>query len=537
MKKKKSKKTNPQQMVWIIVGIVVVCMVVIFSIVKSQEKKGIIEKQAKAVTTDMTYENAYIVSNEDNKLIFVCNGDMFCAQGTLEEKYTGIADIEIKNSKISSVSIKPDDVQGVMVSYGNGYMQVASQGNIQMQSDDIPIYDTTGEYAKQITIKDLFIGGENLAYILDSGQICAIIRRNVPDISYIRVLIKNGEEDFFPTLAISTDGKLYIDDTDANMSSIEDVAAYMNKGGYDRIKLSADVNELSVNGKKYEGYFEIQKYEQGIVAVNVLDVENYVRYVLPSEMPSGFSKEALKAQAVCARTFAYSQMMDTQYAQYGANIDNTTAYQVYNASGTYESTDEAVRETVNQVVACEGKLITCYYFSTSAGKTADMSLWSSNTPDYIKKVESIDDNSPYYRWTSQLELGKYHDNDYGNALSIAVNSSDDDGYALSVTVRFENGEKTYTTENDIRKALGKFQKSVTLSDGTVKDKLMMIPSACFSISAQADGCYTLSGGGFGHGIGMSQYGAQRLAENGASYEDIICYYYNNVSVTDITKVK
>ena len=60
----------------------------------------------------------------------------------------------------------------------------------------------------------------------------------------------------------------------------------------------------------------------------------------------------------------------------------------------------------------EGSLITCYYFSTSAGKTEDMEVWSSSTPDFIHKVESVDDNSPYYRWTSELDLSAYNDPQY-----------------------------------------------------------------------------------------------------------------------------
>ena len=536
MKKRRLKKPKPQEMVWIILAITAVCVVIIFAIIQTQKKSDSLLKQAKAAGEDMVYENAYIVSNMDNKLIFICDGDMFCAKGTMEESYSGVADIEIHNSKIEKVQVKPDDIDGVMISYGTGQMQVSGQGEIPIQSEQIPVYDATTDEVREISISDLIIGSETLSYILDSGQICAIVRRQVPDLTYIRVLIKNDGSDFFPTVAVGAGSNLLVNDADSGVNTIDDMTSYMDQNGFSQVKISSGDNSITINGKAYKGCFEFLRYDQGVAAVNTIDVESYVRYVLPSEMPSGFSAEALKAQAVCARTYAYSQMKNTQYAEYGANIDNTTAYQVYNASGTYESTDRAVLETANQVVTCGGSLITCYYFSTSAGQTEDMEVWSSNTPEFIHKTESVDDNSPYYRWTSQIDLGSYSDPQYGTATGITVNKSSDSGFVLSLSINYGNNVATYTTENDIRKALGHFQKKVTLNDGSVRDNLSMIPSACFSVSKGENGQYTLSGGGFGHDIGLSQYGADKMAKNGASYKDIIGYYYKDVAVSDIKDV-
>lgn len=536
MRRRRKRRPKPQEMVWIILAITAVCVVLVFAIIMTQKKQRLIDRQAQAVGTDMVYENAYIVSNESNRLIFICDGQLYRAKGTMEEQYTGVADIKIHDSKIEKVQVKPDDIDGVMISYGNSTMQVAGQGEIPMQSDKIPVYDATKELPEEIAVSDLIIGSETLSYILDSGRICAIVRRQVPDLTYIRVLIKNDGTDFFPTVSVSANTNLLVDDSDMGSGAIDDVASYMSDNGKIQMKVSSSDNSLSINGKIYPGWFEFLKYDEGIAVVNTVDVENYVRYVLPSEMPSGFSQEALKAQAVCARTFAYSQMKNTQYAAYGANIDNTTAYQVYNASGTYESTDSAVQETANQVVACNGNLITCYYFSTSAGKTEDMEVWGSDTPEFIHKVDSVDDNSAYYRWISCLDLSKYSDPQYNTATGITVNKTSDNGFALSVTINYGDKSQTYTTENDIRKALGHYQTKVTLNDGSIRENLTMIPSACFTISGGENGQYTLSGGGFGHGIGLSQYGADKMAQTGASYKDIIGYYYKDVEVMDINAV-
>ena len=342
MANRRRRRQKPNQMVWIMLAITVVCVVIVFAIVMVQKEKGTLVKQARAVTKDMVYENAYIVSNDDGRLIFICDGELYRAKGTMEESFTGVCDIEISGSKVKKIQIKPDDISGVMLSYGDGTMQIAGQGDIPMQSDKLPVYDETGTSPKEISVSDLIIGSETLSYILDSGRICAIVRRQAPDLTYIRVLIKNDGKDEFPTIAAGAASNLYVDDADCGSNAIDDVGAYMANVQKSKIKVSSADNYVSINGKSYPGSFEFIGTDAGIVAVNTVDVETYVRYVLPSEMPSTFEGEALKAQAVCARTFVYSQMKNTQYALYGANIDNTTAFQVYNASEAKHSTDEAV---------------------------------------------------------------------------------------------------------------------------------------------------------------------------------------------------
>ena len=95
---------------------------------------------------------------------------------------------------------------------------------------------------------------------------------------------------------------------------------------------------------------------------------------------------------------------------------------------------------------------------------------------------------------------------------------------------YENKEVTLTKENDIRKAVGLYLTETTLSDGEKRTNLSMIPSACFEIAGTSDGKIVLQGGGYGHGIGLSQYGANTMAENGKTYEEIIGYYYSNVTI-------
>ena len=104
MRRRRKRRPKPQEMVWIILAITAVCVVLVFAIIMTQKKQRLIDRQAQAVGTDMVYENAYIVSNESNRLIFICDGQLYRAKGTMEEQYTGVADIKIHDSKIEKVA-------------------------------------------------------------------------------------------------------------------------------------------------------------------------------------------------------------------------------------------------------------------------------------------------------------------------------------------------------------------------------------------------------------------------------------------------
>ena len=161
-------------------------------------------------------------------------------------------------------------------------------------------------------------------------------------------------------------------------------------------------------------------------------------------MQISFGHEALKAQAVCARTFAYSQMHNQSYAQFGANIDNTTAFQAYHNTGRYPESDAAVDETAGEVITCNGELITCYYYSTSPGVTNDMSAWESEDNEYIacsgmefsnnlnlrietdfskfiqQQVECYDSGSSFYRWNSVLDVSSIKEENKGKLINLSI---------------------------------------------------------------------------------------------------------------------
>ena len=122
----------------------------------------------------------------------------------------------------------------------------------------------------------------------------------------------------------------------------------------------------------YAGTLELRTTAEGIVIINELPVETYLCKVVPSEMPASYELEALKAQAVCARSYAYQQMAEYGYPEYEAHVNDSTDYQVYGNSQAQEASSQAVNETQGQVARFNGQIVTTYYYSTSCGKTTSL---------------------------------------------------------------------------------------------------------------------------------------------------------------------
>lgn len=150
------------------------------------------------------------------------------------------------------------------------------------------------------------------------------------------------------------------------------------------------ISLLSVNRSQgtpaYRGSMEIRKTGQGFVVINELPVEEYLYGVVPSEMPVSYPMEALKAQAICARTYVYAHLESPGYGEYGAHVDDSTGYQVYNNTAEKEEAIQAVQETKGEVVRINGELVDTYYYSTSCGFGADERVWN---PGEEKKVSYL----------------------------------------------------------------------------------------------------------------------------------------------------
>lgn len=497
-------------------------------------------------------ENAYIISTENNKLVFLYDYKTYEVEGRLSEAYSGIGDIHINGEKVSKIAVKPDVVEGVLESYTEGEVVLKEHGT-ERKDTSLPIYQIEEGQVRQREWTQMIIGVSNIQCVMEKGVVCGIILREDVVPTDIRVVMKNGSSVFYPQIYIKkqSDG------------TVIDINNHMNVAGITSYTLE-DVQGLvmcdnagNAIGEMFEGKLHFVMEPEGVVMINELPMENYLKYVLPSEMPVSFGTEALKAQAVCARTYAYVHMNNQSYAKYGANIDNTTSFQAYHNTCRTAETDAAVDATAGEVATCNGELISCYYFSTSPGVTNNLTSWGNAESDYIactgfefsenldltkdedfsrfmtQQVVSYDAVSNYYRWKAILDISQVKDVEKGALQSVVVKKRNEGGYVTELELTYENTSEVLQKETEIRRELGEYIQEVILQNEQVKTDLSSLPSACFEVLTNADGQIVLRGGGNGHGIGMSQYGARGLAEKGYTYKEIIDYYFENVIIKQL----
>lgn len=494
-------------------------------------------------------EDAFIVSVTEDKFTFLYDYMTYEVEGKLSETYFGVANITIEGEKVGKISIKPDSMEDVLSAYTNKTITLKNNG-MWNRKEVLPIYYVMDNQVTQVDWNKTIIGVSNLEYVLDNGVISAILIKEETLPTDIRVVIKNGSDIFYNNVYIKT----------RSNGAVIDANAYFTVNGGTKLSLKdgfgLEICDSTGNplDTPFEGYLHVYATENGYVLVNELEMETYLKYVVPSEMQISFGQEALKAQAVCARTFAYSQMYNQTYAAYGANIDDSTAFQAYHNTTRYLESDTAVDETAGEVITCNGALITCYYYSTSPGVTNDMTTWESANTDYIacsgfefsnglnlqiesdfskfinQQTECFDSASSFYRWKSVLDTSIIKDESKGALQNISIKSRNEAGYITAIELQYANASEILKNENEIRTVLGAYQTEIILNNEQVRTDLSMVPSACFEVAEVTEGKIVLRGGGFGHGIGMSQYGAKAMAEYGYSYKDIIAYYYENVEV-------
>lgn len=528
------KKRDKMKMMGILILLLAVITVAITLILVSRLSKTA-GKDQKEETFDRSVSgmlsNAYILKSEEKDIIVLYRGETYLAEGKPEKKYTGVADIELTKGKVTKIYAKPSTIKGVLTSYSSKSVQIEGYEPLSAEKD-LPVYLVASSgHAKipvrQGKISDLVVGNSKVELVVAEQKACALVSYQEDMAEKVRVLLKNGKENTYASLFVCSGDAYTVDG---------------NKGKKDTV---TDAEKL-LKGEK-----------TGYVLINEIPMEDYIRYVLPSEMPLSFSYEALKAQAVCARTFTYGQMKNDTYARYGANLDDSIAYQAYHATTSYEVTDQAVADTAGMVMTYKGKLADCYYYSTSPGYSENLEVWNAASPGYLlaenhtrektkdlssdkafhkfitAKADAYDENSPYFRWTATLSAKLGMDETYGKLKKLKVNKRSTSGYVLSLTMVFEKGERTIEKENEIRYALGKYLLDLDLADGTNKHRASSVPSACFEIKSQKKGTIVLTGGGFGHGIGMSQYGADAMGKEGKKWQEILGFYFKDVTFTNV----
>lgn len=341
--------------------------------------------------------------------------------------------------------------------------------------------------------------------------------------------------------------------------------------------MTAISGEMDYEGKTY---LEVMKlfFKDGLMRViNIVEFESYLKGVIPREVYPTWPEEALKAAAVAARTYAFYSL-GGKHAKYGVDICTTTCCQVYGGNGKNEaaSTNAAVEATRNQILAYDGKLAMTVYTATAGDHTESSSgAWGGDQSlhPYLCGVptpfETTDEyaNGSWSNTYSTHDIFSYIDSKsaYNGKLRGGISSIDveyaENGYARKITVTDYYGN-TITARNsgNVRGLLSKFAKSakflispnyyeegatvsVLTADGVVQSPHVPFgvpilraesvePETLYPSTAPVS--YTISGTGWGHGVGMSQNGAMTLAKMGKTYTEILYLYYPGTYITTLS---
>lgn len=517
----------------------------------------------------------------------------------------GLCDLQVSNEGIVKVENHSEELQTARVTaYADGLLTVDGYEESLYLSEAFNVYKIHGAFKASKSAGTL-IGYEQVSlYIKDNCVEAALITEDIYE-KDIRVLIGNSDYSSYYQDAVTITS-----DTDFTVSYGETVDEYkagdklqFRNGSEELVNGSARIEAKTEDGKiqipsierqcgipAYRGTIELSKNDKGVIVINELSVEEYLYGVVPSEMPVTYEPEALKAQAICARAYAYRQMESENYAEYGAHLDDSISSQVYNNVLEDERAIFAVDDTYGVVPCYKNDVIEAFFFSTSCGTTSNnAAVWGGNQEPYLLDTMETElndmaqlDNEDSFRAFINGELGtgfieqdeaffRWEVSFTKEQLTEAVNSHLYDRikampeYILAMNAEGEYVKKDISTVGDVEKIeITKRGKSgiieemvitgtaetilvqgqsnaralfspenVTIrkQDGSTVEGWTTLPSAYFYVD-DTNG-YTLYGGGFGHGVGMSQNGANDMAKLGYYASDIIAHYYTAVELKDM----
>ncbi len=337
--------------------------------------------------------------------------------------------------------------------------------------------------------------------------------------------------------------------------------------------------------KSYRGGASVKRLSGGNIRLaNVVDLEQYLYSVISQEMSPSWHIEALKAQAVCARNYAITNLNKHEKA-YGVDICSTVCCQAY--PGIKSETEQSyapVNETRGQLLTYQGEVAQTFYASSAGPKTEDVkNVWGSSIPYLVSVDNPYEDTANVNNgvWSKQLtkaratEIMQSKGYNVGNVTNIEAIEYTPAGRVLKLKVTGTAGEKIFEREqcrlafseatlSQMFTITGGGQASVTVPtvavyDGTAAEEKQIdsiyVLGADGNVSASSGSLYvtdgkeqheyaasgqpssgdpdtfTFNGQGWGHGIGMSQYGAKGMAENGFTYEQILTHYFQGTALS------
>lgn len=337
----------------------------------------------------------------------------------------------------------------------------------------------------------------------------------------------------------------------------------------------------------YPGSLELYPSEGGIRIVNELPLEAYVERVVPSEMPPSYGAEAARLQAVCTRTYAYRKLTAETPDAYGAIVNDSVNYQVYNAAPAAEVSSQAAADTRGIVMTWQGEPFVPYFFSTSCGYNSGNEIWGGKPLPFLRTQNltfrneidcqqegvfsafimnwdypAYEDDCTWYRWDYSISMDNLKTMLIGRIDQLyaevpeAFRAEDSGGNSCVVQAAFVDGLQEIRVTRRLSGGMAA-EAAIICEQGTIYAQREMIlrrlfgsparlyrnqsdegsgisegdylPSAFFYpaqiIENNAVSGYTFCGGGNGHGIGLSQNAAAALLQNGLTWQEVLQFFY------------
>lgn len=562
------------------------------------------------VEAEAAIPNVWIVENTGDALIYFYKNykvTILKPEIAISTEREQVADLEFVLGDLQNVVMKTDKITGKVLKMSPEEVEIEGVGTYPL-SKNIQYYRLY-DRLENVGRSEIRLGYNFTDFVVKDGEIQASLLVKDEKMESIRVLIKNSGFDsyYHDEISIKSNvdlelwyGEEKVEIAEGEMFSIDPDSEYFTAN---RIFLKPKALtgrtvfpgiERNNGGQGYYGNFELEKREEGILIINEVLLEEYLYAVVPSEMPGYYPMEALKAQAISARTYAYQKMIHSGLSSYGANVDDSATYQVYNNIKENVNTTTAVKETRGQLLYSPNGLAETYYYSTSCGVGADAGIWNAGSEtklSYLKAkamtisttnqtleelqteegfysfISKTDDThfeaeESWYRWKYEHKnmdameeklknrLEKYPNyvftsadgETWGNQslgedfsiVDIQIKKRRVGGTIEEILVTTDKGYILVKNEYHIRAVLTDGESKVSLQNGSGYACGNLLPSAFFSLDVEKNDNRVIGikliGGGFGHGVGMSQNGAKNLAELGYQAEGILEFYYEGCQV-------
>ncbi|EJO69129.1 MULTISPECIES: SpoIID/LytB domain-containing protein [Leptospira] len=360
--------------------------------------------------------------------------------------------------------------------------------------------------------------------LLETGCNTVIIRAWTPPyksrpVHEIRVLLGKAEGD----LQIRGDGVISVyDANDLLIKKGIDIISLDSSRLKAPIRFVSQNTSLEFKSHKVRGSIHLIPQSQGpALVINVLPLEEYLLAVVPSEVPYSWPMEALKAQAICARTYAVREILNKKNALY--DVEATTNSQVYGGiEKEHPFTTKAVQDTTGVMAVFEENPIQAFFHSNSGGKTeTPENVWGGKKIPYLSIVPSHFDRAGenfYWKETVSQDLinSKFSNLKLGEIQSIQVLSRTSSGRVDLMELNGTEGTSRIRGK-EFRQILGTPVRSLR-----------------FGIQKESNG-FLIKGMGSGHGVGLSQWGSFGMAKENYNYIEILRYYYPGTDLARITR--